>query len=291
MAIARRIFMFFALNLLVMFMLTLVLSILITVFHIPLQGGYPLLIGYCVFFGFGGAFISLLMSKWFVRRRLGVQMIDPNTHDPALRQLLDIVHSLAKRAQLPNMPEVGIYPGQEVNAFATGSSKNNSLVAISSGLLTRMNREQIEGVLGHEITHIANGDMVTMALLQGVINSLVYFIADIITNSLLGDRRNSFFMNDIVMMIVENVLLLLGMVFIIAPYSRRREFRADAGGAKYAGRDKMISALRALEGMQALVNSQDRSVATLKISSRPRLSLFATHPPLEERIRRLESGR
>ncbi len=293
MAIAKRVFLFITLNFLVFFMVSIVFSILASVFHIPTQG-YPFLIAYCVLFGFGGAFISLLLSKWFAKRRLGVQVIDPNTHDPSLRRLLDIVYSLAKRAQLPKMPEVGIYPSQEVNAFATGPSKHNSMIAISSGLLNRMNVDQLEGVLGHEITHIANGDMVTMTLLQGVINSVVYFVADIVTNMVLGNRRNSFFLSFAVMIVLENVLFLLGTALVIAPYSRRREFRADAGSAKYAGRDKMISALQALESMQALVNPKSQTVSTLKIAGRarsPLMAIFATHPPLEARIRRLQSGR
>lgn len=291
--IAKRVFLFIAMNLLMFIMFAVVFNILTLVFHVPLDGFYPVIILYSVVFGFGGAFVSLLLSKWFAKRRLGVKIIDPNTHDPALRQLVDIVYSLAKRARLPKMPEVGIYPSQEVNAFATGPSKHNSLVAVSTGLLNRMNIDQIEGVLGHEITHIANGDMVTMTLLQGVINSLVYFLADIITGMIVGNRRNSFFLSFAIMMVLEVAFSLLGTVFVLAPYSRRREFRADAGGARYAGRDKMVSALQALEGMQALVNPKDRSMATFKITGRPQsplMKLISTHPPLEERIRRLQTA-
>ena len=288
MTIAKRIFLFVLVNVFVLITLSIVFNILTAVFGIPV--GYPYLIAYSLIFGFGGAFISLFMSKWIAKRAKGVEVIDPNTQDPTLRRLVDIVYGLARRAQLPKMPEVGIYRSQEVNAFATGPSKRNALVAVSTGLLNRMDVDQIEGVLGHEITHVANGDMVTMTLLQGVINSCVYFLANIVANSIAGNRRNSGLIRFGLVFALEIAFSFLGM-FVISAFSRKREFRADAGGAKYAGREKMISALRALEGMQALVDPTDRALASFKIAGRPRsaiMAMLATHPPLEERIRHLE---
>jgi heat shock protein HtpX len=221
---------------------------------------------------------------------MGVQVIDPNTHDANARELLNIVYGLARRAQLPKMPEVGIYQSPEVNAFATGPTRSNSLVAVSTGLLNRMDRDQLEGVLGHEITHIANGDMVTMVLIQGVINAIVMILARIVASAIAGERRDARWA---LVFVLQIVFSFLGMMVVTA-FSRYREFRADAGGGKYASREKMISALKALQGTTAAVDSTARALATLKISGGARstfMSLLATHPPLDERIRRLETAR
>jgi heat shock protein HtpX len=192
------------------------------------------------------------------------------------------------------MPEVGIYHSPEVNAFATGPSRDNSLVAVSSGLLNRMTRSEIEGVIGHEVAHIANGDMVTMTLIQGVVNAFVMFfsriLARLIASNVSENARHAVYFS--LSIAFDIAFSILGSL-VVAYYSRVREFRADLGGARYAGREKMIAGLRRLQSLFDQLEPDDSSVATLKISSRPTglMALFSTHPPLEERIRRLETYR
>lgn len=255
----------------------------------------PLLV-MSVIWGSTGAFISLMISKWMAKKSMGVQVIDPQTARGVERELVDTVHRLARAAHLPAMPEVGIYNSPEVNAFATGPSKSNSLVAVSSGLLQSMDREQVEGVLGHEVAHIANGDMVTMTLLQGVINSFVIFFSRIIAGALAGgdnrERRGGG--TEFLMVIVLQIVFGLLGNMVLAAFSRAREFRADRGGALYAGREKMISALQALEQKAHSMRAQpvEDNFATFKISSTKKMGwthLFSTHPPLELRIERLRN--
>jgi heat shock protein HtpX len=294
---AKRIGLFLLTNLLVI----LVVTIIFQVFGIgryTTQYGidYGQLMVFCLVWGMAGALISLAMSRWIAKMFMKVQLIDPSTPDPHARELMQTVSRLAEAAGIP-MPEVGIYPSDEVNAFATGPSKSRSLVAVSAGLLQRMRREEVEGVLGHEIAHIANGDMVTMALLQGVINAFVMFLARVIAfgiDQALRDRGNGrgglgFMGQFVVIMLLQTVFMALGMI-VIAAFSRYREYRADAGSARLGGREKMISALEALKGTVELVETKsDRSVATMKIAGGGLKSLWATHPPLDERIERLRS--
>jgi len=262
---------------------------------------YTSLMGFCLVWGMGGAFISLLLSRVMAKWMMGVQVIDPNTRDSDLQELVQIVYQLARGAHLSTMPEVGIYDSPEVNAFATGPTRSRALVAVSSGLLSRMNRQEIEGVLGHEISHVANGDMVTMTLLQGVVNAFAMFLSRVISFALAQalrgdrddrDRGSSFFITYIVQIVLEIVFMLLGSI-VIAWFSRYREYRADAGGARLAGRDSMISALEKLRRTYEYVDPNAQpAVQTLKISSHPKglMALFASHPPLEERIARLQQG-
>ena len=197
------------------------------------------------------------------------------------------------------MPQVGIYESPEVNAFATGPTKSRSLVAVSTGLLRSMNKNEVEGVLAHEIAHVANGDMVTMTLIQGVVNAFVMFLARIAAfavgqalASRGGDREDSApspILNWVMVIVFEILFGLIGAM-IVASFSRWREFRADAGGAKLAGRENMRAALMKLRSYTERIDNEHQSIAALKISGRPGgfLALFSTHPPLEERIRRLE---
>jgi len=247
-----------------------------------------------------GSLISLSLSRIMAKWMMGVQVIDPNTRDENLQSVLQTVYTLAKGAHLSTMPEVGIYDSPELNAFATGPSKKRALVAVSTGLLNRMNQEQIEGVLGHEITHIANGDMVTMTLIQGVVNAFVMFLSRVlafaIAQALRGDRDDrdrgmSYGMQFAVQMVLEIVFMILGSM-VVAAFSRWREFRADQGGARLAGRENMISALEALQRTYDSVDTGAQpAVQALKISSRPRgaLRFFSTHPPLDVRIARLQA--
>lgn len=299
MAIAKRVVLFLLLN----FAVVAFISFLLFIFNIqPFLNEKGLDIGslaiFCFIWGFAGSFISLLLSKTMAKWMMGVQLIDATTLDPNSRELLAIVHTQAKKAGLTTMPEVGIYDSPEANAFATGPSRSNALVAISTGLLRRMNRDQIEGVLGHEVTHIANGDMVTMTLLQGVINAFVMFfaraIAFVLSRSVSSrdeGRESSPFLYYGIVFLLEMVFMLLGTL-IVAAFSRRREFRADFGGARLASPEKMIAALNGLKKVYEIRDERKDQPAfqSLKISSPTGfLRLFSTHPPLDERIARLKA--
>lgn len=293
----KRISLLVLTNLLVIVTISITANLIMGFFGIQLPTGMLGLLIMCSIFGFGGAMISLMISKWMAKRAFGVQIIDPNTRDPELRVLLDMVHNLSRRAQLPAMPEVGIYDGPEINAFATGPSKKDSLVAVSSGLLRAMNKEEVEGVIGHEVSHIANGDMVTMTLIQGVVNTFVMFLSRLLASAIANsgsddeDNRGSFGMQFMLTMVFDVLFAFLASI-LVNYFSRRREFRADAGGAKIAGREKMLSGLRKLQMQFAQIAPDNGSAATLKISNKSSglMALFSTHPPLEERIRRLERG-
>ncbi len=294
MAVGKRIFLFLAVNILVIATLSITLSLLGVKPYLTARGiDYEALLVFCLIWGMGGAFISLSLSRIIAKWMMGVKVIDPRANQGGEAQLLQLVYSLAKRAGLTTMPEVGIYDSPEVNAFATGPTKSRSLVAVSSGLLHRMNQEQIEGVLGHEIAHIANGDMVTMTLIQGVLNAFVMFISRVVafavSQSVKEEARRAVHFG---VVLVMDILLSLLASFVVAYYSRRREFRADAGGGRIAGRERMISALKALKTTTQLVDTGHASLATLKISSKPSglLALLSSHPPLDERIQRLERG-
>jgi heat shock protein HtpX len=302
MVFAKRIILFFLVNILVVA----VISFLLYIFNIqPFLTKHGLNYGslavFCLIWGMGGAFISLALSKIMAKWMMGIQVIAANTPNAELRNLLAIVHQLAKKAGLPAMPEVGVYQSQEVNAFATGPSKSNALVAVSTGLLQQLRREEIEAVLGHEITHIANGDMITMTLLQGVVNAFVMFLARAVAFAISralsrrDDEREGFspLMYQLTVFALEMVFMVLGML-VIARFSRFREFRADAGGARLAGTDKMIHALQALKRVYEIQDPATKKPAfqAFKISSPTGfLRLFATHPPLDERIARLTHRR
>ncbi|MGC8765622.1 MAG: protease HtpX [Brevinematia bacterium] len=296
----KRILLFVLTNLLVVFTITFVLNLLGITRYLYAYGiNLQMLAVFCLIWGMGGALISLGMSKFTAKLFMGVKVIDKN--DPYYRELYGIVETLSRRANLPAVPEVGIYESPEINAFATGPSKRNSLVAVSTGLLNRMDRGEIEGVIGHEISHIANGDMVTMTLLQGVINAFVMFLARVIAfaiNIFLSrdrDERDGFvnpFLTYFLIQIFEVVFSLFGLI-VVAGFSRMREFKADEGGARVAGRENMISALKELKNVyehNLKYSRENSSLNTFKISGRMGglLSLFATHPPLDERIARLE---
>lgn len=299
----KRIFLFLAVNVLVVLTISIVLNILGIRPYLEASGiNYQSLAGFCLVWGMGGSFISLLLSKVIAKWSMGVQIIDPMTRDENLQELVQMVYRLSKAAGLSKMPEVGIYDSPDVNAFATGPTRSNALVAVSTGLMGRMNHREIEGVLGHEIAHVANGDMVTMTLIQGIVNAFVMFLSRAIAFAIAnmgrrddddraGFSRGTYF---IVQFVLEIVFMILGTM-VVAWFSRYREFRADAGGARIAGRDNMIGALRALQRVYGSLEGEPGSnasptVQTLQISGKTRswLQLFATHPPLEQRIEALE---
>jgi heat shock protein HtpX len=301
MAIAKRLALFFVTNLGVLLVLSIVLSILGVGRYVSPDGRLNLtgLALFCLFWGMGGAFLSLQLSRFLAKRSVGAQLIDGRTGDPTLDWLYQTVARLAQQSNLP-MPEVAFYRSAEVNAFATGPSKRRSLVAVSSGLLSGMRRNEIEAVLAHEMGHVANGDMVTMTLLQGVINAFVLFFARVVAflaRQYVGGRdgENSGLaqvVGFVVMIVFQIGLGLLGST-VVAWFSREREFHADAAAAHLAGRQNMIAALRRLMGTEELVDTSNATLAAFKIAGGHRgwLSLFATHPPLPVRIAALEAGR
>jgi len=285
----KRIFLFLLTNLAIVLTLTIVVSVL------GVAGGPDLgsLAVFCLIWGMGGAFISLQISRWIAKRATGVHLIDGRTGDPQLDWLYQTVERLTRQANLP-MPEVGVYESGEVNAFATGPSKSRSLVAVSAGLMRAMREDEIEGVLAHEVSHIANGDMVTMTLLQGVMNAFVMFFARLIASVLVrsdDNRRGGGGMYFLVVIVLQIVLGILASL-ITAWFSRYREYRADAGGAHLAGRERMLGALRRLAANHELVDTRHQALATMKISDLPAwMSLLSTHPPLEDRIAALQNQR
>ena len=289
----KRIFLFILTNLAVVLTLSIVLSILGVGRYVG-PGGLDVraLAIFCLVWGMGGAFISLQMSRWIAKRATGMTIVDGHTGNPRADRVYSMIAGLTQKAGLP-MPEVGIYESPEVNAFATGPSKSRALVAVSTGLLGSMRDEEVEGVLAHEVTHISNGDMVTMTLLQGVINAFVMFLARLIAYVIAnrGDSRDRGGYNGgsfLIVMVLQIVLGMLGSL-ITAWFSRQREFRADHGGAMLAGRERMIGALRRLQASHELVDTQHQQLATLKINgTRGWMLFFSTHPPLEVRIAALE---
>lgn len=296
MAFAKRIFLFIALNFLVVLMISIVLNLLGVRPYLNANGiNYNALLIFCLIWGFAGAFISLALSRVSAKWMMGVKVIDPHTHNAEEKKLLETVYALAKKAHLPAMPEVGFYPSNEVNAFATGPSRKRALVAVSTGLLNRMKTEEVEGVLGHEISHVANGDMVTMTLLQGVVNAFVMFLARVLAFAVSGLGKNkeqgvsgSYFL---FMYLFEVIFMILGSI-VVATYSRRREFRADAGGARLTSKHAMISSLQTLQALSQIKDHREQpAMNAFKISQTGKkglLRLFASHPPIEERIARLQ---
>jgi heat shock protein HtpX len=290
----KRIFLFIVTNIAIVLTLSIVAAFLGVGSGIGPDGlNIPALAVFCLFWGMGGAFISLQMSRWIAKRATGVQLVDGRTGDRQADWLYETVGRLARQANLP-MPEVGIYDSPEVNAFATGPSKSRSLVAVSSGLLRSMRPDEVEGVLAHEVAHIANGDMVTMTLLQGVMNAFVMFAARVIAYALTrsGDSRNnnggSYYLIVFVLQLVLGILAAL----VVNWFSRYREFKADHGGATLAGRERMLGALRRLAANRELVDTEHQALATMKINGgRSWAALFSTHPPIEERIAALENFR
>lgn len=287
----RRIFLFLGTNIAIIIVLGIVLRLLGVDRLLEADGGalnYRSLLIFAAVFGMGGSFLSLAISKWMAKRAMRVRVIEKASNSTE-QWLIDTVRAQARKAGI-GMPEVGIYDSPQVNAFATGMSRNNALVAVSSGLMQKMDQGEVEAVLAHEVCHISNGDMVTLALIQGVINTFVIFFARVIGHFV--DRV--VFKNErghgpgfwIVTIIAEILLAILASI-IVMWFSRQREFRADAGAAELASREKMIAALQRLGGTPPADDLPDQ-MAALGISGRiaPRgiKRLFMSHPPIEERI-------
>lgn len=294
MRIAKRIFLFVATNILIIATLSIVMSIFGVQPYLDAKGiNYQSLLIFCVLWGFGGAFISLALSRVMAKWMMGVKIIDPNTTDYEMRSLVHRVHGFAGRAGLEKMPEVGYYEADDLNAFATGPTRNRALVAVSTGLLRNMNEKELDGVLAHEVAHIANGDMVTMTLVQGVVNAFVMFLARVIgffaSQFVAEDKRNIVQFG--LVFVLEIALGILGMI-VVAFFSRLREYRADSGGAKLSTRESMIAALERLKVNSQLPQTEEQpAIASLKISGKAGgfLKLFSTHPDLDKRIAALRA--
>jgi len=285
-----RIVLFVLTNVAVLAVLTIVLRLL-GLDQVMAQEGFQLgpLLAFSAVLGFGGAIISLLISKWMAKRSTGAQVID-GSEGTSQRWLVETVRKLSQKAGI-GMPEVAVYEG-EPNAFATGAFRNSALVAVSTGLLSKMNQEEVEAVLGHEVAHVANGDMVTMTLLQGVLNTFVIFLSrivgTIVDRTVFRTERGigpGYFITVIVSQIVFGLLASL----IVAWFSRRREFRADRGSAEYLGAPRpMINALARLGGLEP--GALPQSIKAMGINDRPGwMALFSTHPPMEQRIAALQA--
>lgn len=298
---AKRLVLFILTNILVITTISLVINLLGIRPYITASGlDLGALAAFALVWGCTGSFISLAISRKMAKWSAGVTVIDPR-NPGEFAWLVQSVHDLARHAKLPAMPEVGVYDSPEVNAFATGPTKARSLVAVSRGLLNQMNRDEIEGVLAHEVAHIQNGDMVTMALIQGVVNAFSIFLARVIAYAVAQamssrDEEGDFspMVFQLVSIVADICFTILGSV-VVCWFSRQREFRADAGSAKLLlGKGKMISALQRLGRIHEIPVAAQPALAAMKISSGNKggaftlLSLFSTHPPLEERIARLE---
>lgn len=294
MKIAKRVFLFVATNILIIATISIVMSLLGVQPYLDAKGiNYQWLMVFCVLWGFGGAFISLLLSKIMAKWMMGVKIIEPDTKDPKLRGLMLKVHGFARKAGIEKMPEVGYYEADDLNAFATGPTKNRSLVAVSTGLLHNMNESELDGVLAHEVAHIANGDMVTMTLVQGVVNAFVMFLARVIgffaSQFVSEDKRHIVQFG--VIIACEIALGILGMI-VVSAFSRRREYSADLGGASLSTKNDMIAALERLKvNTQRPANEDQPAIASLKISGKPGgfLKIFSTHPDLDDRVRALKA--
>ena len=245
--------------------------------------------------GFSGSLISLFLSKWMAKRSLGVQIIEqPST--PFEHWLIDLVRRQSEQAGI-RMPEVGIFDQPDPNAFATGWNKNDALVAVSTGLLQHMGKDEVEAVVGHEISHVANGDMVTLALIQGVVNTFVVFLARVIGHTVdrvVFKNEEGYGIGYFIVSILAEILLSVLASMIVMWFSRYREFHADAGGARLAGREKMIAALHALQRVHEPRDLPAGEFAAFGISGKMAQglkALFASHPPLEQRIAALEAAR
>ena len=290
----KRIALFLLTNIAVVLVLGVVCSLLGVDRYLTANGlNLTSLLIFSAVMGMGGSFISLAMSKWMAKRSTGAEVIT-QPRNSAEMWLLQTVERQARAAGI-GMPEVAIYDSPEPNAFATGMNKNSALVAVSTGLLRTMKQEEVEAVLGHEIGHVANGDMVTLTLIQGVVNTFVIFLSRVIAYAVdqflrRGDSRDSGpGMAYMLVSLVMQVVLGIGASMIVAAFSRYREFRADAAGAQFAGRRKMIAALQRLQSFKDAPSQLPKEMTAFGIRE-GMMGLFSSHPPLEKRIAALEQA-
>ena len=287
----KRVFLFIITNMAVLIVISLVMKIFGFDGYMYEQGlNYSALAVFSIVWGSVGSFISLAISKWMAKRSMGVQVIE-NASSETEVWLIDTVKRQAKDAGI-GMPEVGIFESPSPNAFATGMSRNNALVAVSTGLLANMKRNEVEAVLGHEVSHVANGDMITMALLQGVLNAFVIFFSRIIgyamSAAMRSDNRGGYGIGQFIGTMIAQIILGFLAAIIINKFSRYREFHADTGGARLSSTQSMINALKALQRSSGEKLEGEFAAFGISAGSSKLRSLFATHPPLEDRIEALE---
>ena len=290
----KRIALFLTINILVLITINIILALLGVQPYIEQSGlNYQSLAIFCLVWGMVGSLTSLalsrVMAKWIQR----VQVINP-TSPGQFAWLVEMVQQQTRQAGLPALPEIGVYESPEVNAFATGPTQRRSLVAFSTGLLSKMSRDEVAGVCAHELAHIKNGDMITMTLIQGIANAFVMFIARVLgyfASQTVKDEKLQPWVNFGVTIVLQTLLLVLASI-VINWFSRQREYRADKGGAEIAGRDRMVAALQAINRSIGIQDPHEHaSLATMKISGRSRFSaIFSTHPDLADRIARLQQG-
>lgn len=291
----KRIALLIATNIAIMVVLSIVVSVFGLDRYLTREGlNLQALLVFSAVLGFGGAFISLLLSKWMAKTAMGVRVIT-QPRSEAEQWLVNTVRAQAEQAGI-GMPEVGVFDSPDPNAFATGANKNSALVAVSTGLLHNMRRNEVEAVLGHEVSHVANGDMVTLTLIQGVMNTFVFFLARVVgfvvDRVILKNERSGGIGYFVTVMVAQLVLGILAGV-VVAWFSRQREFRADAGGAHLAGTNSMIGALEALRRVHSPTALPEKMQAFGIRSGPPQgwQKLFMSHPPIEERIAALNRTR
>jgi len=293
----KRIFLFVMTNLAIMFILSIVLSLFGFEGYMDAQGinlDIPALLVFCAVFGMGGSFISLAVSKWMAKRSTGAKVIEEPANETE-RWLVATVQRQAEQAGI-GMPEVAIFPSPAPNAFATGMSRNKALVAVSVGLLDNMSRDEVEAVLGHEVAHVANGDMITLTLIQGVLNTFVMFFSRIIghfVDRVILKNNSGHGIGYFVTMFAAQMILGVLAAMIVMWFSRKREFRADEGGANLSERKKMISALEALQRASGAAEPLPDQLAAFGFAGGIGggiKKLFMSHPPLEERIASLKAN-
>ena len=296
--VSKMLFLSIVLNILIVTTAYFVVTLVCAYLGISLEDS-PMMF-YLIFYsaiGFGGAFISLQLSRYMAKKVFGIRLLGavPGS-SPEEHKLLQTVERLSRKAGLPQTPEVGIFDSPEVNAFATGPSKSRSLVAVSTGLLSQMNDDELEGVLAHEVSHIANGDMVTMAVIQGLVNTMVLILARIAVAVISAQmRRRSFWMEYMLFIAFQMIFNLLGSILVVNVFSRWREYKADKGAAELSGKSKIIQALKRLQDVmdQARFDSATARYNAFKISTQEKKSSFfsqmlSTHPPLALRIQAIE---
>ena len=294
----RSIFLLLILNILITISALILTALICSALGISIQDSSFMF--YLIFYsiiGFGGAFISLQFSIQFAKRSFKIRILDKQSANSNELKIIGWVENLSRKAGISVPPQVGIYDSAEVNAFATGPRKNKSLVALSTGLLHQMDDNEVEGVIGHEVAHIANGDMVTMTLLMGLVNTMVLILARMATVALMSvlrmDRR-SFFLQYMIFNLFYVLFSLIGALCILNPFSRRREYKADQGGAYLSGRNKMVQALKKLKTIHLPAQNNNRvQYNAFKISTGSKKQsfiqlLFSTHPSLDSRIQRLQ---
>ncbi|PID83784.1 protease HtpX [Candidatus Gracilibacteria bacterium] len=288
---AKRFLFFILTNIAIMVVIGIIFSILRIFFPSLESTSYTGMFISSMVIGFAGAFISLWISRWMAKKAYSIQLLDSQSAagDPKLSLVYNTVERIARENNI-TMPEVGYYQSEDPNAFATGATKNSSLVAVSTGLLEHMDNDQIEGVVGHEMAHILNGDMVTLTLIQGVVNTFVIFFAKLAARAVQNflDEEMGFLAYNLVYILFQILFGILAS-FVVMYFSRIREYRADLGGAKYTSKAKMISGLKKLQSMQELAKTQKNSRMTAFMITEPD-SMFSTHPKLENRIKALEEN-